>query len=36
MGENFGKILKALRKKTGLTQTQLSEKVGVSMLTLFR
>ena len=32
----FGATLKALRKKAGLSQTQLAEKIGVSLLTLFR
>lgn len=36
MSENFGARLKALRKKAGLTQSQLAEKIGVSLLTLFR
>ena len=36
MSENFGARLKALRKKAGLTQSQLADKIGVSLLTLFR
>ena len=36
MPDNFGERLKKLRKKAGLTQTQLAETVGVSLLTCFR
>ena len=36
MPDNFGERLKKLRKKSGLTQTQLAEAVGVSLLTCFR
>lgn len=36
MSENFGSRLRAFRKKAGLNQTQLAEKIGVSLLTLFR
>lgn len=36
MSETFGNRLKALRKSKGLNQTQLAEKIGVSLLTLFR
>ena len=36
MPDSFGSRLKALRKKAGLSQTQLAEKIGVSLLTLFR
>ena len=36
MSENFGSRLRAFRKKSGLNQTQLAEKIGVSLLTLFR
>ena len=36
MPDNFGNRLKALRKSKGLNQTQLAEKIGVSLLTLFR
>ena len=36
MPDNFGERLKKLRKKSGLTQTQLAETVGVSLLTCFR
>ena len=36
MSETFGKRLKELRKKSGLNQSQLAEKIGVSLLTLFR
>ena len=32
----FGANLKALRRKAGLTQSQLADKIGVSLLTLFR
>ena len=36
MSESFGERLKKFRKKAGLNQTQLAEKIGVSLLTLFR
>ena len=36
MSETFGNRLKALRRSKGLNQTQLAEKIGVSLLTLFR
>lgn len=36
MSENFSIRLKELRKKSGLNQSQLAEKIGVSLLTLFR
>ncbi len=36
MPDNFGERLKKFRKKSGLTQTQLAEAVGVSLLTCFR
>lgn len=36
MSETFGNRLKQLRKSKGLNQTQLAEKIGVSLLTLFR
>ena len=36
MSETFGERLKRLRKKAGLNQTQLAEKIGVSLLTVFR
>lgn len=36
MPDAFGSRLKTLRKKAGLSQTQLAEKIGVSLLTLFR
>ena len=36
MPDYFGSRLKAFRKKAGLTQSQLADKIGVSLLTLFR
>ena len=36
MPDNFGNRLKQLRKSKGLNQTQLAEKIGVSLLTVFR
>lgn len=36
MPETFGNRLRDLRKKQGLNQTQLADKIGVSLLTLFR
>lgn len=36
MSETFSNRLRALRKSKGLNQTQLAEKIGVSLLTVFR